>query len=271
MLDCNHISEVLATSFLESLSPTRCVACDEPGMILCAKCAAELPFIDVKNACPHCGAPYGHMICTECPPPDSEHARMHPEDLFPFVSARAALSYEKGTKRIVRTYKDGDELRLDMVIASFVCQAMRGRAHSRKIQRQSMVQPRRKTLGAPDDWTLWADAIVAIPASPDAVARRGFDHMSRVAKLCSAWTGLPLIEALVYKKRTLDQRALGKGQRRMNSTGSFAAASGVGRMPAKIILIDDVLTTGATATAATNALVEAGARDIAVAVCARVW
>ena len=59
--------------------------------------------------------------------PGSEAALLHPEKTFPFTRARSALSFEGGAKKVIRTYKDGDELRLDAVIASFICSAIRGR------------------------------------------------------------------------------------------------------------------------------------------------
>lgn len=152
-----------------------------------------------------------------------------------------------------------------MVIASFICQALRGRVHSGK------AHPAGADENPCADWTQWADAIVAIPASPDALVRRGFDHMARVAQLCSSWTGLPLLDILAYTKKTIDQRALGKGQRQTNATGSFAVTDAGMRVPDRIILVDDVMTTGATTAAAAKALLEGGAREVVVAVCARVW
>ena len=125
--DFNHIYKVLATSILETISPTRCVVCDMPGSVLCEGCASSLPFIDLTLACPRCGAPFGRTLCTECPIPGSESALLHPEEAFPFTQARAALSFEDGARRIIGTYKDGDELRLDAVIASLLCAAIRGR------------------------------------------------------------------------------------------------------------------------------------------------
>lgn len=121
-----------------------------------------------------------------------------------------------------------------------------------------------------EDWTRSADAIVTVPASDEAVRRRGFDHMKRVGKLCSAWTGLPLEDILVCSKRTLDQRELGRDMRFENRGGSFAIRKMVAP-PARVILIDDVFTTGATTSAAANALLTAGVQCVNIAVCARVW
>lgn len=271
MLDFNHIYKVLASSILETISPTRCVACDEPGSVLCEHCAAHLPHIDLAFACPRCGAPFGHALCTECPVPGSEAALLHPEKAFPFTRARSALSFEGGAKKVIRTYKDGDELRLDAVIASFICSAIRGRNET--VAQGSCLFP--QVRGMVGDWSQWADGLVSVPASPEALLRRGFDHMERVACIVARRTGLPLVRALASKKGALDQRDLGRGERLANRSESFALTSGVSSgaitLPRRTILIDDVFTTGATASAATRVLLDGGAQEVRVVTCCRVW
>lgn len=280
LLDFNHIYKVLATSILETISPTRCVVCDEPGDVLCASCATHLPYIDLALACPRCGAPYGRTLCTECPMPGSEAALLHPDEAFPFTHARSALSFEGGAKKVIRTYKDGDELRLDAVIASFVCAAIRGRQNETDARTRCLISQVSEPL---DDWSQWADALVYVPASPEALLRRDFDHMERVAKLCAGRLGLPLVRALASKKGALDQRDLGRGERLANRSGSFALAEGArtglpgaedaraAPFPQRLILIDDVFTTGATASAATRVLLDGGVQEVRVVTCCRVW
>lgn len=269
MDDFNHIYSELASIILETLSPTRCAACDMPGAVLCASCANALPFIESKLACPRCGAPFGYLLCTECPQPGSEEAREHPEHAFPFTSARCALSFEGRARRLVRVYKDQDELRLDTVIASLLCATMRGRTMRRELAGGDATCARAQRV--PDDWTQWADALAYVPASPEAVLRRDFDHMERIARICARRTGLPLLEGLVAGKGARDQRKLGRLQRRENRRSAFALQRGSARVPAKVLLIDDVFTTGATLSAATEVLLEAGCREVRVVTCCRVW
>ncbi len=309
LLDFNHIYKVLATSILETISPTRCVVCDEPGDVLCARCAASLPFIDLALACSRCGAPYGHALCTECPMPGSEAALQHPEEAFPFTRARAALSFEEGAKKVIRTYKDGDELRLDAVIASIICSAIRMRQMDRSLvslstgtsnfwdkwtghlsQSFSEAEQSQEIASPPlRDWSQWAGALVYVPASPEALLRRGFDHMERVARIVAQRTGLPLVRALESGKGAQDQRNLGRSERLANRSESFSLADsmrpGARRtadtgnqavmsadvVPRRIILIDDVFTTGATLSAATRVLLGGGAHEVRVVTCCRVW
>ena len=290
--DFNHIYKVLATSILETISPTRCVVCDMPGSVLCEGCASSLPFIDPALACPRCGAPFGRTLCTECPMPGSESALLHPEEAFPFTQARAALSFEDGARRIISTYKDGDELRLDAVIASLLCAAIRGRTMGADIPRPPTViwgkagpsavtsseaeRSREISSSLPlQDWTQWADALVYVPASPKALLRRGFDHMERVAEIVARRTGMALVHALVSCKGARDQRELGRGERLANRSGSFSLAADAvpeaDALPRRIVLIDDVFTTGATLSAAAHVLLDGGAHEIRTVTCCRVW
>ena len=202
--------------------------------------------------------------------PGSEAALRHPEQAFPFTRARSALSFESGAKKIIRTYKDGDELRLDAVIASFICSAIRGRQNETDARTRCLISQVSEPL---DDWSQWADALVYVPASPEALLRRDFDHMERVAKLCAGRLGLPLMRALASKKGALDQRDLGRGERLANRSGSFALAEDAwaAPLPQRLILIDDVFTTGATASAATRVLLDGGAHEVRVVTCCRVW
>ncbi len=281
--DFNHIYKVLATSILETISPTRCVACDVPGDVLCPSCASSLPFIDLSLACPRCGAPYGRALCTECPMPGSEEALLHPEEAFPFARARATLSFEGGAKKIIRTYKDGDELRLDAVIASLLCAAIRGRMRqfgqthlshflTVPVDNETDWSDTSVSSSALEDWSHWASALAYVPASPEAVRRRDFDHMERVAIRVAARTGLPLAHLLTSERKTHDQRELGRGERFANRNGSFSlAVDTTGPIPRRIILIDDVFTTGATLSAASRVLLDGGAEEVRAVTCCRVW
>ena len=258
--------------------------------------------------------------------PGSESALLHPEEAFPFTQARAALSFEDGARRIISTYKDGDELRLDAVIASLLCAAIRGRtlgqmdrsfvpcgrtmgadipgppaAISSEAERPAVIsseaerpavisseaerpavisseaeRSREISSSLPlQDWTQWADALVYVPASPEALLRRGFDHMERVAEIVSRRTGMALVHALASCKGARDQRELGRGERLANRSGSFSLAAGVisdaGKLPRRIVLIDDVFTTGATLSAAAHVLLDGGAHKVRAVTCCRVW
>ena len=112
------------------------------------------------------------------------------------------------------------------------------------------------------------DGVAFVPCTPDAYARRGFDHMEEVARHAAALLGLPFVDALA-RWAPRDQRGLTKGQRAENARASsvpVADAAGT-----RLLLLDDVLTTGATLGAAAGALKLAGARRVAGATVARAW
>jgi ComF family protein len=230
--------KLLADGFAELLWPTRCAVCDEPGSVLCERCADGLPYIDWELSCPHCGAPYGALVCTECDPASANGG-------MPFEQARCLCEYRDGAKRVIRVYKDEGERRLAPVMASLLARAL------------------------DDEWAAWADAVAYIPASDAARRRRGFDHMERVASCLAAETGLAALAALTHLGAA-DQRRLGREGRAANMAAAFAADSeqACGN---NIVLIDDVLTTGATLTAATDALLAAKAESVRVLAFARVW
>jgi predicted amidophosphoribosyltransferase len=79
--------------------------------------------------------------------------------------------------------------------------------------------------------------------------------------------GLPAAD-LLARPRARDQRALGRAARLSSARGSFSANREV---PAKVIVVDDVMTTGATLDAAAQVLLAAGASSVRVAAVARAW
>ena len=89
--------------------------------------------------------------------------------------------------------------------------------------------------------------IVFVPADPDRRLRRGYHAAERLAaELASGW-GLPLRPLLTRARGSPRQRGLTQLERRRNVAGAFVAH---GRVPASVVLVDDVYTTGATANAA---------------------
>lgn len=123
----------------------------------------------------------------------------------------------------------------------------------------------------PPSWQAEA-VLVPIPARTNAVRKRGFDHISLIGAELSRITGMPLTPLLRAKPRR-DQRDLDARQRLANMAGSFdlepngpspygnALKARLGIMP-RIVLIDDVFTTGATLFTAGNTLRAAGAKEI---------
>ncbi|MFN4226003.1 MAG: ComF family protein [Hyphomonas sp.] len=118
-----------------------------------------------------------------------------------------------------------------------------------------------------------ADVIVPVPLHYTRLVTRGFNQSGWLAQALGRAAGKPvLVDALVRIRRTPSQAGLARRARRRNVSGAFRVRRGrEGRIAgAHVLLVDDVLTTGATLSACTRALKRAGARQVDVLVLARV-
>ena len=230
---------------LEILYPTRCAVCERPGNLLCPDCEARLSLIDHQQACKHCGAPYGRLICTECV--DRSGQRQ-----FAFNESLSVMEYDRAARTLISVYKDGNERRLAPWIAAVMARSL------------------------PLEWHLWADALCFIPADPAALRRRNFDHLQLIAGELAQIIGLPVLD-LLQKNVVLDQRALTRRQRALNSSEMFVAKMDTQEAAEKLrsyphlLLLDDVFTTGATLNAAAETLLSIGVKQLRALTLARVW
>ena len=149
-------------------------------------------------------------------------------------------------RAIVTGYKDAGERRLSAEIADIIADVL------------------------PRHWTAPDTVMTFVPADRAARRRRGFDHMAAIAGELSGKTGLPCMP-LLQKAPVADQRGLTRRERFQNMAGAIRTRPEAGAQAGKrVILVDDVYTTGATLFAACDALREAGAREVLCATFARV-
>lgn len=236
------VARLASEALLETLWPTRCAVCDEPGELLCGPCRLGLPYIDWWRACPRCGAPFGRVQCSECNPVMlGATGRTAP----PFASAASAVSYESAARRLVTTYKDRGERRLAGTMAALMA---------------PYVAP---------GWRDGLQAVTFVPATPAARRRRGFDHAELLAQAVAEELGIACIDVL-RRPHSFDQRRLSRAARLANMEGSMQALPGA-TLPRSVLLVDDVCTTGATLFAASEALREAGAACVRCLTFARAW
>lgn len=222
----------LLEGLAELIAPTRCAGCERPGALLCEPCTHTMPSIDPTGACPSCGAPFGHLICTECW--RTEYA---------FEAAVCLGELDGALARAIVLHKDAGEQRLGGLLGGLLGEVVAAR------------------------WPTWADAVTWVPATDAAVRRRGFDHAAAVAGGVARVAGLRCAP-LLGRHRARDQRLLGRLQRAANSKGTFFLK---GDVPPRVLVVDDVMTTGATLDAAAAALLEGGACAVRAAVVARCW
>jgi predicted amidophosphoribosyltransferase len=214
---------------LDLVLPQRCVACRLPGDVLCTRCRTTLPRLP-PPLCARCGAPTVWPV-TRC----SECSGRR----LSFASARAAVAYEASARVLVAAWKERGVRVLAPVAADLVAEAL----------------PRPR--GA---------AVVAVPPDPERVLKRGHHPAARLADELAARWELPPLDALHRVRPAGRQAGLGVRERRRNVAGAFVATC---RLPTRVVLVDDVYTTGATASAAAAALRRRGAREVHVVTFAR--
>ena len=112
------------------------------------------------------------------------------------------------------------------------------------------------------------DAVTWVPLSPSRRAGRGYDQARALARVVARELDLPLVATMVRVLDTPPQSSRGGAERRRAMTGAFRAAGGRAP-PARVLLVDDVLTTGATAAECARVLRAAGARRVALLTAAR--
>jgi len=212
------------------LLPQRCAACSCPGSALCAVCRKGLKRLRAPM-CACCGAPTAWPVerCREC------RGRR-----LAFATARAAVLYDRGARSIVAAWKERGIRVLAEAAAELVCEA----------------------IAAPP-----VEGLVFVPPDGERLLRRGHNPSCALAlELARRWQ-LPVGDALVRDRRAARQRGLSRSDRRRNIAGAFRAYPR--SLPRSLCVVDDVYTTGATATAAASALRAAGAREIHVVTFAR--
>ncbi len=214
---------------LELLLPQRCVVCSVQGVQVCERCRAGLPCI-VTPLCERCGAPTAWPVA-RCAECSGRR--------LAFASARAAVPYDDAVRALVREWKERGLRRLALLAADLVA----------------------GTVERPDGATL-----VPVPADRDRSLKRGHEPATQLARELGRRWELPVERLLRRTRAGQRQRGLSQADRRANVRGAFAAAR---QIQTRIVLIDDVYTTGSTVNAAASALRKGGARRVDVVTFAR--
>lgn len=215
---------------VDLLFPRRCVSCGAAADLLCPGCHRALRVVPTPR-CALCGAPTAWPVerCRECV-----------GRRLAFASARAAVAYAGPARPLVRAWKERGVRRVAALAAELVA------AH--------VEQPP-------------ADVITYIPPDADRQLRRA-THPAEVLAGCLAerWS-LPCETLLARSRGAPRQAGLQLGARRRNVRGLFTATTHA--VPAGVVLVDDVYTTGSTASAAAQALRAGNAQSVYVVTFAR--
>jgi ComF family protein len=212
------------------LLPQRCVVCGLAGEQLCRSCRTALPRLG-SPFCARCGTPTAWPVerCREC-----SGRRLA------FASARAAIAYDRAAAALVAAWKEHAIRKLAAAAADLVV--------------ETIPPPR-------------VDALVFVPPDGERSLKRGHHPAQRLALELGLRWQLPVGDVLVRTRPLPAQRGLSRNERRKNVRGAFRSRHAA--LPSSLALVDDVYTTGATASAAASALRAGGARRVHVVTFAR--
>ncbi len=113
------------------------------------------------------------------------------------------------------------------------------------------------------------DLLVPVPIHPARRRERGYDQAELLAAAAADRLGLPVVTALERRRATVAQFELGRGERARNVAGAFGVVEPAAIAGRWVVLVDDVVTTGATLVACAEALLQAGAAAVSAVAVAR--
>jgi len=278
-------------SALSFLFPESCQVCHNERATpaegyVCAACWRKLRFI-IAPFCERCGLPFEGEITTAFECANCREMELH------FVRARSVIAARGMALDIIHRYKYDNAVWFEPFLANLLINA--AAPHLRKAARSernildcggksnatplsqttrrpksgdaSDLPPQSKALSADDE--AW-DLIVPVPLHAQKLAQREFNQAERLARRLSRATGIPLAADLVRRVEiTRTQTRLTRAERAANVRRAFATADGAACKGCRIVLVDDVLTTGATTSACARALLDAGAAKVCVWTLAR--
>lgn len=206
---------------------------------LSAQAWARVAFI-AEPLCDGCGAPFEFAAADRC-----AACLARPRA---FQRARAAVLYDEASRDLILQFKHADRTDLAGLLAGWVSRAA-------------------------DELLAEADAVAPVPLHRSRLLARRYNQAAEIARPLARRHGLAFLpDALVRAKRTESQAGKSGSGRRRNVAGAFVVPKRARRRVEgrRILLVDDVLTTGATAEACARALLRGGAAAVDVAVVARV-
>lgn len=236
----------LLNDVCDIIFPPQCLACAElikqpVKQIFCSGCLEKIKFI-TDRFCPICGVPFwaspaGCHICGNCL-----------ADKPYYSQARAVAGFETVIMDVIHKFKYGRNISTGYALGSFMAD-----------------------FSFPDFDLSEYSLLIPVPLHIKRLRERGFNQSLLLANQIGKKHKLPVDFSLLKRcKFTLTQTGLDKAEREINIKGAFAVADKEKIKGKKIILIDDVYTTGATINECARVLLKAGAQKTAVLTLSRV-
>jgi ComF family protein len=219
------VSSLLSAAWRRTLDlvfPSRCVGCGSFGSFLCPDCLAATPRAQPPR-CPVCWMPGVGDVCERC------RSRS-----FAFESARCPFVYEGAAREAIHALKYQGVSAIAEVMARAMAECL-------------------------EAWRPPATALVPVPLTGARRRGRGYNQAEMLARELSKLSGLPVVTGVMVRRRgALPQaRAADEAARRANVADAFAVRRRR-RLTGPLLLVDDVMTSGATLDACARALRGAG-------------
>jgi ComF family protein len=227
----------LLKSLADFAFPPICYGCDsevEAGLV-CEACRLDL-FTHELAVCPRCSRPCTRTAetCGQCATP------------FSLSRVRGLGLYVPPFDKLVQAFKYSGKTKVGELL---------GQALAALVQQDEVLSA--------------ADAVCPVPLHPARLRERGFNQSLLLAAAISMNTGIPLNDCLVRVRYTSTQTAKTKPERRLkNVAGAFRIRPDAGVEGKTVLLVDDVMTTGATLDQSAQALLKGGAAKVLGAVIA---
>lgn len=256
-----EVAGQLGHAVLDLVLPAQCHLCDAPASprferVLCEMCANDWP--EVPAGCPLCGEPTAPDDEDEALSPGTDLATLRPDPLRPcarcqsapppFHSARALALYQTPLPAVVHAFKYLGRREVADLAGKRMAEALPARFPTQRF-----------------------DAVVPIPLHWRRRFSRGYNQAERLARPIAALWQLPLELGVIRRESTRRQAQLKSVERQENIREAFEVTSDAARRlrQQRILLIDDVFTTGATVSACAERLLHAGAAQVDVYTLAR--
>ncbi|WP_374962069.1 ComF family protein [Spongiibacter tropicus] len=220
---------------LNRLLPPRCLCCQQAGQQLCPDCEVELPKLGTR--CQRCALPLpqSDRLCRHC-------LRRPPR----FTRCLSAFSYRPPVDQLLLSYKHAGHMANGRVLAQLWMSCC-----GDDVRREP------------------PDALIPIPLHWRRRWQRRFNQSRLLAEQWGDAFGLVVTDALQRRVHTAAQQGLTAAERRRNLRRAFVLSPRANVTGKHLALVDDVLTTGATANAAAVILLDAGARRVDIWCLAR--
>ncbi|MCL5105578.1 MAG: ComF family protein [Armatimonadetes bacterium] len=217
------------TGLLDLIYPPFCLVCEKPGEeALCAECIEKIDLVG-RACCHKCGAPTEEYECRDCR-----------ERVFAFEYARSAAIFEGVLRDAIHRLKYDSRLALADPLAELMVRCFPDTTLPGKV-----------------------DLIIPIPIHPSRMPERGFNQAKELAARFCKRVRLPIAtDVLLKTKKTAHQVDLARDERGINLEGAFVARNADKISGKRILLIDDVFTTGSTLHEAATVLMQVGAKAV---------